>query len=68
MPLESDDGSDGVECENKNDLEDEDQMEVHSEDQDTEQDFSSEDSEDQLDMNEEVFLESMKNQNGGKIQ
>ena len=43
--------------ENKRDLED-DFVELHSEDSDTEQDISSEESEDELDMNEDWFFNS----------
>ena len=55
-----------VKCENESDLEDEDYVEGHSGDLDTKQDISSEESEDELDMNEEYFLERVKD--GGKIQ
>ena len=65
MLFKSDNENDKVQCENENDLED-DYVEVHWEDLDTEQDISNEESEDELDMNEEYFLERVKD--GGKIQ
>lgn len=42
--------------------------EVCSEDSDTEQDISSEESEDELEMNEECIFGKNKASNGGKIQ
>ena len=60
-----------VKYENKSDLEDEDHVEVHSEDLDTKQDISSEESEDEFDVNEKYvffFFLMIKNQNGRKIQ
>ena len=66
--FESDDENDSVEYENESDLEDEDFVEVCSEDLDTEQDIPSEESEDELDMNEECFFGEDKGKNGGKIQ
>ena len=65
MLLKPDNENDRVKCEDESDLED-DYVEVHSEDLDTEQDISNEESEDELDMNEEYFLERVKD--GGKIQ
>ena len=53
MLLTSDYENDRVKCENQSDLEDEDYVEGHSGDLDTKQDISSEESEDELDMNEE---------------
>ena len=53
MLLKPDNENDRVKCENQSDLEDEDYVAVHSEDSDTEQDISSEESKDELDMNEE---------------
>ena len=68
MLLKSEDDNDRVKCENESDLEDEDFVEVCSEDLDTEQDIPSEESEDELDMNEECFFGEDKGKNGGKIQ
>ena len=45
-----------VKYENKSDLEDEDHVEVHSEDLDTKQDISSEESEDEFDVNEKYVV------------
>ena len=45
-----------VKYENKSDLEDEDHVEVHSEDLDTKQDISSEESEDEFDVNEKYVF------------
>ena len=56
MLLTSDYENDRVKCENQSDLEDEDYVAVHSEDSDTEQDISSEECEEKLDMNEECFV------------
>ena len=67
MLLKPDNENDRVKCEDESDLED-DYVEVHSEDLDTEQDISNEESEDELDMNEEYFFESIKNKYGGKVQ
>ena len=66
MFLESNEENDRVECENESDLEDEDYVEFRSEDSDTEQDISSEKSEDELDVNESIFLERIKNKVEGK--
>ena len=56
MFLKSDDDNDRIKCENKSTLENEDYVEVSVEDLDTEQDISSEESEDELDINEGYFL------------
>ena len=56
MPLEPADENDRAECENENDLEAEDYVEVHSEDSDTVRDISSEKREDELDINGKVFF------------
>ena len=53
MLLKSNDENDRVKCVNNSDLEDEDYVKIHSEDSDTKQDISSEESEDELDVNEE---------------
>ena len=67
MLFESNDENDRVECENESDFEDDDYLGVHSDDTKTEQDTSSEEIVDELDVNKEHFFEKIKNQNGRKI-